>query len=160
MRNAAAPQVSPTIRSSCADHTLQRFALLLGQLQFLELILAIVLATGPHDSGKAWVASLSTFVAVSILGTLAGAGYIISKRLSKNLYFTSDFQSRSILFCFLCWLAGSTVWLLLAGYFWTDWVLAAKVYQYHGRLLVEENPQIRGIYRGYAFAYLLPVLSL
>lgn len=101
----------------------------------LELHLTGLLTLTPRDDGLGYKAAFSTFVGLAILGTCAVAWFITWVRNSSNLYFSSKIQSCSKTECVLWWFACTLVWVIAIGFFWTDWVLAAKVHLYSGYAL-------------------------
>lgn len=137
--------------------------ILLGCSLAMELFLTGLLTLPPHDDGVGYQVPLYTFLGLALLGTCAVAALIVWVRNSSQLYFSSKIQSCSKTECVLCWFAYSSVWVIVIGFFWLDWVLAAKVNRYSGFALTARRNATIGEERidfkwtAYQLACFLPV---
>ncbi|KAF1933010.1 uncharacterized protein M421DRAFT_254897 [Didymella exigua CBS 183.55] len=138
---------------------------LLGCSLFAELYLTCLLTLFALNDGADYRASFYISLGLALLGTSALAGIFTWARNSSQLYFSSEVQSCSKTKCVLWWFGCSIVWMVAVSFFWTDWVLAAKINLYSGYALVagpnatigEEHISLNWI--AYQFACFAPTLA-
>lgn len=105
---------------------------------FLSVFLVVAcgitvgLAFTDRDDRMGWIVPLYIFVWSTAFGITLWTAFIFWLRSKSSPYFNSKLQSCSKSECVGWWALGSLMWLVALDFFWTDWVLAAKVYQYKG----------------------------